>query len=142
MLTTTQLQNAVESALGLLGQVGINSGPLAQLSGSSFAVANLPAGILAEVEGGQVLVSADGGGLGWFVDATPASNQECQVGSPGSPLLALAGGPAAGKEDLLSALFQELGAVANGGDSDLTTTELPPGQRQTETVNAIFSGLV
>jgi hypothetical protein len=139
LLTTPELQNAETSALNLLSQAGVNSALLGQLSVTPFAVANLPVGVLAEAQAGQVLLSSDGGGLGWFLDSTLASDQQFIVGAPGSPLVALAGGPAAGKEDLRSAVLQVMGTLAEDGSGDLTTTELPAGQRQTDLIDTLFS---
>jgi hypothetical protein len=126
LLTNAQLDSAVASALALLEQAGINSGLVTQLSGTPFAVGNLPPGVLAEAQSGQILVSADGGGFGWFLDATPTSNPEFAVGAPGSPLVAVA----AGREDLLSVVFHELGRLSDGVNQTLTTEMLPPGQRE------------
>jgi hypothetical protein len=136
-LTATELQNTVTAALSRLEALGINTGLLAQLESIPFTVATLPPGVLAEVEAGQVLVSASGGGSGWFV----GSNAEFTVGAPSSPLLAIAGSAASAKEDLQSAVFKELSALASGGDGLLTTTELPDGQR-TDLLDTVFAGMV
>jgi hypothetical protein len=80
------------------------------------------------------------------VDPTPARDQEFSPGSPGSPLVALPGGPAAGRMDLLTVVLHEMGHLAGRADvstaghgDDLMAGALTPGVRRTEALDQVFA---
>jgi hypothetical protein len=117
------------------------------LASAQFAVGALPEGDLglAYVNDNRVVISADAAGYGWFVDPTPLQDEEFRVGTPGSPLTALAGGPAAGKMDLLTVVLHEMGHLAGRPDLDgpagagLMADALAPGVRRTDALDAVFA---
>ncbi|HEU5282727.1 MAG TPA: LEPR-XLL domain-containing protein [Burkholderiales bacterium] len=82
-----------------------------------FAVVDLPGRSLGLAVGRTILVDRDAAGHGWFVDPTPADDEEFAAGQVVEVLLAPAGSPAFGRIDLLTALGHELGHMA-GQDHD------------------------
>ena len=139
-----QLQAAVAGALARLGAAGADPGLLGSLGSASFGVADLPPGVLGETDvvTRQVLISADAAGHGWFADATPLADGEFAPGAPGSPLVALPGSPAAGKEDLLTAVLHEMGHLTGRLDSGTGLMEgaLGLGTRDLGALDQVFSG--
>jgi hypothetical protein len=139
-----QLQSAVAGALARLRAAGVDSGLLGSLASAGFDVGELPPGVLGETEAADHLVtlSADAAGHGWFVDGTPLADEEFAPGSPGSPMLALPGSPAAGKEDLLTAVLHEMGHLAGApdGGSGLMAGALGLGTRDLGALDQVFTG--
>jgi hypothetical protein len=88
-----------------------------------------------------VTFSADAAGRGWFVDATPGQDEEFAPGGPGSPLVALPGSAAAGKEDLLTAVLHEMGHLAGSpdGGSGLMAGSLTAGTRDLGALDQLFA---
>lgn len=80
-------------------------------------VADLPGLGLGLAVGRTILVDRDAAGHGWFVDLTPAVDEEFGAGQVPEVLLARADGPAFGRMDLLTALGHELGHLAGLGHS-------------------------
>ena len=87
-----------------------------------------------------MLIDAQGGRLGWFVDATPGDDQEFAPDRLGNQWVATAGSPAAGRMDLLTAVMHELGHVLGytdltpqGSVGSLMTGSLPAGVRRLPT---------
>jgi hypothetical protein len=142
-LSADQLQSAVAGALARLGAAGVDPSLIQSLGSASFAVGDLPAGVLGEtdVASRRVTISADAAGHGWFVDATPLADEEF---APGSPLVALPGSPAAGKEDLLTAVLHEMGHLAGSpdGDSGLMAGALGLGTRNLGALDLAFAAAV
>ena len=89
---------------------------------------------------GVVTQDRDAAGHGWFVDPTPGQDEEF-VGGAGGPLSAAPGGPADGREDLLTAVLHELGHLAGGpdGTSGLMAGVLAPGVRETQALDQVFA---
>ena len=75
---------------------------------------------------GQIAIDTDAAGHGWFVDPTPG--EDGQFGEDG---LALEGGGAEGRIDLLTVLMHELGHKAglDHDQSELMDAFLLPGER-------------
>jgi hypothetical protein len=139
-----QLQSAVAGALARLSAAGVDAGLLGSLGSAGFGVADLPPGVLGEADARarRVVLSADGAGHGWFVDTTPLQDEEFAAGAPGSPLVALPGSPAAGKEDLLTAVLHEMGHLAGrpDGGTGLMAAALGPGTRDLGALDQVFAG--
>src|SRR5262249_5684612 len=68
--------------------------------------------------GGLVIMDLNGAQRGWYVDPTPAVNEEfTQAGNP-EELVATAASPAYGRIDLLTVVMHELGHVLGLEDHD------------------------
>jgi hypothetical protein len=143
-----RLRDVVAAALARLGAAGVDPALVQSLAAARYEVAPLPAGVLglARARGQEVLVSPDAAGYGWFVDATPLVDEAFAAGAPGTPLAARPGGPAAGREDLLSVVLHEMGHLAglpdrDGGGDGLMAEFLAPGVRRTGALDQVFAGL-
>jgi hypothetical protein len=138
-LTQDQLNNAVQAALQQFSQAGVNSTTMGQLSSAIYAVGALPGDTLGRVNvaADQVVLSTTAAGVGWYTNSSAQSNAAFTTGAPGTTLTALLSGPAAGQEDLLSAVEAEMAQIANQNNQapDLTTTVLPPGVRRLQTLS-------
>jgi hypothetical protein len=143
-LGADQLQSAVAGALARLSAAGADPGLVQSLGAAQFTVGALPDGVLGEtdVAGRQVVLSADGAGHGWFVDGTPLADEEFAPGAPGSPLVALPNPPAAGREDLLTAVLHEMGHLAGSpdGGTGLMAGALGLGTRNLGALDQVFAG--
>jgi hypothetical protein len=139
-LTGADLQAAVAGALARLSAAGVDPALLGSLASATYAVRALPPGVLGETDVGarRVILSADGAGRGWFVDGTPLQDEEF---GPGSPLVALPGSAAAGKEDLLSAVLHEMGHLAGSpdGESGLMGGSLAAATRDLAALDTVFA---
>jgi hypothetical protein len=104
------------------------------------ASGSLPPGTLGltYTDTNQVFFSPDAAGYGWF---GPSAALKDEVFANGT---ALPGSPAAGREDLLTAVLHEMGHLAGRPDEDggtgLMGTVLPAGTRRTDGLDAVFRG--
>ena len=73
--------------------------------GITLDLRDLPDGLVGVAYKSAVLLDTDAGGHGWFVDPTPATDEEFIAG------VAPKGSPAHGKMDLLSVLSHEMGHI-------------------------------
>jgi hypothetical protein len=139
-LSDAELQSAVAGALARLSAAGVEPVLLGSLASASYAVGALPPGVLglADAAARHVTISADGAGRGWFADATPLRDEEF---APGSPLVALPGSPAEGKEDLLTAALHEMGHLAGSpdGTTGLMGGTLAVGTRDLAALDLVFA---
>jgi YD repeat-containing protein/VCBS repeat-containing protein len=71
----------------------------------------LPTGMIGATDGASVQFDTDADGVGWFVDRTPWENEEFYWDEARREWVAVVGGPAEGKIDLLSVLTHEIGHV-------------------------------
>jgi hypothetical protein len=151
-LTQHQLQGTVVAALSRLRAAGVAPALLNQLASATYVVAPLGGAYLGltDVASRVVEISPTAAGYGWFVDATPLRDEEISPGTPGgaagTPLVAVPGGPAAGKMDLLTVVLHEMGHlagrqdVAGSGLSDNLMADLmAPGVRRTQALDLVFS---
>jgi large repetitive protein len=133
-LTQGQLDATAAAALGRLGGHALPPVRFAVqgLGGDSLGLA-FPAGR-------RVVMDDDAAGQGWFVDPTPGQDEEFR-GAAGGPLSAAPGGPADGREDLLTAVLHELGHLAGrpDGSSGLMAGVLAPGVRETQALDQVFA---
>jgi RHS repeat-associated protein len=138
-----QLQSAVAGALARLSAAGVDPALIQSLGSARFDVGLLPDGVLGatDVAAPEVVLSADAAGHGWFADPTPLQDEEFAPGGPGSPLVALPGSPAAGQEDLLTAVLHELGHLAGrpDGGTGLMAGSLAPGTRDLGALDQVFA---
>ena len=98
---------------------GLSAAETARLAQARVQVTDLTGATLglASQLSGSVWLDADAAGQGWFVDTTPSSSEEF-TRSAGGSYVALAGGVAAGRVDLLTVLAHELGHVFGLDDLD------------------------
>jgi hypothetical protein len=103
------------------------------LTNARVAIGDLQKDVLALTSGLQITLSVDAAGWGWFVDATPALNEEFAASGSALGMDAGAGSPASGKIDLLTVLIHELGHVLNLEHrvaDDVMTRSIDPGERR------------
>jgi len=141
-LTEGQLQSEVQVALDLLAADGVNKALLAQLGSLQFTVGQLPAGYLglSDLATGQVEISADAAGYGWYVDSNPLLDQAFING------VAQPGSAAANRMDLLTVVLHEMGHFDGWTELDPTThpdalmaLTLGTGQHRTQDIDAVFA---
>ncbi|MDH4157891.1 MAG: matrixin family metalloprotease [candidate division Zixibacteria bacterium] len=106
------------------------------LNSVEFQIVDLDGLALGYTSGTTIQIDLDAAGFGWFVDATPADNNEFTLQSDGT-LLADPSSPASGKMDLLTVVIHELGHVLGLDDSainikssDVMTPVLTAGTRR------------
>jgi hypothetical protein len=127
VLTAETLTPVAMTALADWARVGFD------LSGVRFVVTNLPGGELGEVGHGVVYLDDDAASHGWFIDPTPALDEEYQA--LGTRLRAV-DAKAVDRVDLLSVIEHELGHLAGledlvGSSQDLMSGVLGTGVRRT-----------
>jgi hypothetical protein len=147
VLTNQELQLTVSAALTRLEQAGVAPTVIQQLQSATYEVGNLSGSTVGYTYASArtVVIDASADGLGWFIDPTPQRDEEFAPDGSGE-LAALAGGPAAGKMDLLSVVLHEMGHLVGRSDLDpstnpdsLMTEILGVGQRRTEALDAVFT---
>ncbi len=111
-LTDSQLAPIVAEAKLLWAQaLGAGDSRLAALDNVQVEVGNLPQDKLGVTIGDQILIDSSAAGRGWFVDPTPADNQEFHQQGNSGQLAAPPSSPAFGRPDLLTVVEHELGHV-------------------------------
>jgi hypothetical protein len=116
-LTPDQLAPLVNQAISFWTAQGADP---AQLSAVRVQLASLPGAQLGDAGPGTITLSSDAAGWGWYVDPTPAQNEEFGVAGPDG-LHAQPGSPASGKMDLLTAVEHEFGHELGRPDLDPAT---------------------
>jgi VCBS repeat-containing protein len=139
-VSPTQLSPLVAEAISRWLKAAPELNVAQRLGEGTALVRDLPGNQLGAVQSGQILVDSDAGGQGWFIDATPQSDEEFTGGVAGD------GSLAASRIDLLTTLMHEMGHLlglhdldpAIGGD-DLMSVELETGVRKDPAVAAVDS---
>jgi hypothetical protein len=136
-LTVQQLQPVVQAAIASWQAAGASAAQVAALDQVQAHIAPLPTSHLGEEAGGEIWISPNAGGWGWYTDSSAASNHAFPAPS---------GGPAAGKMDLLSVVSHELGHVLglpDGHDShDVMGETLAPGVRRLPVADDLSSEMI
>ncbi|HEU6455810.1 MAG TPA: Ig-like domain-containing protein [Roseateles sp.] len=128
-LTPDEIEALLPVARGYWVAAGI---PEALLDNVSFSVATLPSGVVGQESGSQIQLSVNGGGWGWFVDATPEQAQEFSA-TLSNTWVAPAGSVASSHVDLLTVMIHEMGHVMGLDDvidgTSVMSAVLQPGMR-------------
>jgi hypothetical protein len=88
------------------------------LQSVTFQITDLPGTLLGQTLGTTISIDRDAAGFGWFVDLTPWADEEYSLFGVTSDLLAVPGGPADQRMDLLTVVMHELGHVLGYDHSD------------------------
>jgi hypothetical protein len=104
-LTAEQLQPVVDAAIERLAP-GMDAAQMAVLRSTPVRITDLPGWQLGNYADGVIWIDSDAAANGWFVDRTPAGDQEFRNRDD---VLVAVSGPAAGRMDLLSVVAHELG---------------------------------
>jgi hypothetical protein len=114
-ISQTDLQPVIREAIARWTAAGLDAATLAKLAQVQFVIGDLPGAYLGEAEANRICIDRDAAGHGWFVDPTPAMNEEF-VALP-SELQQTAIDPrAVDRIDLLTVVEHELGHILGFGD--------------------------
>ena len=116
---------------------GLTPRQIAALDNIVYQVAPLAGGAVGTEGGGSVTISPDAAQYGWFVDATPTTNEEYSAVSATSFVART--GDAAGGVDLLTTLLHEQGHVLGLGhllnSNDVMSATIKEGVRRLPSAN-------
>jgi membrane-associated phospholipid phosphatase len=140
-LTPAELAPVIADALARWKVAGISQPEIRRLAHLDFQITNLPGTELGMQAGNSVWIDADAAGHGWFLDATPSSGRAFFRPGLDGELHARAGGRAAEKMDLLTAVEHEMGHVLDlaetSGMSDVMKETLGAGVRRLPAVGSV-----
>jgi len=111
LVTDEALQPLADAALSQLIAAAAVEDKLSSLPSITFQIADLPGTLLGQSLGSVILIDRDAAGYGWFVDLTPWDDEEFANLAAGDDLLAVPGGVAHGRMDLLTVVMHELAHV-------------------------------
>jgi hypothetical protein len=97
------------STLASVLSKGLSNSLLANTSGITLNIADLPGGAVGETTGTSITLDSNAAGYGWYVDPNPAANTDFLPTANPDVWMAKAGSAAAGKMDMLSVLLHEYG---------------------------------
>jgi hypothetical protein len=126
VLTQADLQPIIREAIARWSSAGLNASTLAKLSQVQFVIGDLSGSYLGEADGNHVYLDRNAAGYGWFVDSTPAADDEFAAAHSGRQLQAV-DPRAVDRIDLLTVVEHELGHVAGLGDLDPAMDDLMSG---------------
>lgn len=112
-ITLADVENVFSAALARLEAAGLSSDVTSTLSTIAIEVRNLGGDHVGEAIPGVILLDVDAAGIGWFVDPTPAADEEFD-----NETLAAVDVEARRGVDLLSVLLHELGHHLGLSDLD------------------------
>ena len=125
-LTQADLQPIISEAIARWTDAGLDAAPLAKLTQAQFVITDLPGSYLGETEGNEIYIDSNAAGYGWFVDPTPATDEEF-IASPSAKQLQAVDPKAVDRIDLLTVVEHELGHVVGLNDLDAPTDDLMSG---------------
>ena len=145
-ITQDTIRPIVTEAIARWAAAGLDQQTLTALRNTSFVISNLPGSYLGMTDHNTVYLDQDAAGRGWFVDPTPAQDEEFQPAKAAGQLQAV-DPRALDHMDLLTVVEHELGHVAGLPDfgtdpSDLMNPHLGRGLRRVPSlldVDAVFA---
>ena len=120
------LQPIVAEALARWASAGLDASTLARLAQVQFVISDLPGSYLGEADGAMIRLDGNAAGHGWFVDPTPALDEEFSPTARAGQLQAI-DPRAVDRIDLLTVVEHELGHVAGFDDLDALADNLMSG---------------
>ena len=143
-LTQADLRPIISEAIARWTSAGLDAADVAKLTQAQFVVGDLPGSYLGETEGGAIYIDGNAAGHGWFVDPTPALDEEF-TSSPSNQQLRAIDPRAVDRIDLLTVVEHELGHIVGLGDLDASASDLMSGllgtgvRRNASRVDAILA---
>jgi hypothetical protein len=124
-LTQSELQPIVNEAISRWAASGLDDVSVEKLKQAQFTIGDLSDAYLGKTQADQIYLDSDAAGHGWFVDSTPASDEEYSISTGG---VSQAIDPrAVDRIDLLSVVEHELGHIAGLDDLGAITDNLMSG---------------
>ena len=105
---------------------GLDAATLAKLAQVQFVISDLPGSYLGDTDGNEIYIDSNAAGYGWFVDPTPATDEEFTA-TPIAKQLQAVDPRAVDHIDLLTVVEHELGHVAGYDDLDALANNLMSG---------------
>ena len=125
-LSQTDLQPIVNEAIARWAAAGLSAQSVNAMAKATFIVTDLPGAELGLASDGTIYVDQNAAGYGWFVDSTPAKDEEFATLGNGNQLQAI-DSRVLDRIDLLSVVEHELGHLAGLGDLDGSDSSLMSG---------------
>jgi hypothetical protein len=125
-LTQAQLQPILQEAISRWTDAGLDAATLSKLSQVQVVLSDLPGSLLGEAQGHRITIDGNAAGYGWFVDATPAQDEEFAASTSCQALHAV-DAQALDRIDLLTVVEHELGHIAGLKDLDALADSLMDG---------------
>jgi len=137
-VTEDAVQGLAEAAFARLTAATLWDDGGESLPSLKFQIADLPGTLLGQSLGQTILIDRDAAGFGWFVDLTPWDDEEFMGSAGGGDLIAVSGGKADGRMDLLTVVMHELGHLLgyDHSESGFMQPTLAAGIRQAFDVRA------
>ncbi len=125
-LAQAQLAPIVNEAIAQWSDAGLSAAKVQELRQAQFVITDLPGSYLGETEGNVIYLDANAAGNGWFVDPTPAQNEEFSA-TAGSRQMQAVDPRAVDHIDLLTVVEHELGHVLGLKDLSATADDIMDG---------------
>lgn len=138
-LEVADVHSVLDAAIGAWVGVGLDARQAASLGQVSISVVDLQGAVLGVAGDNSITLDQDAAGHGWFIDPTPADNDEF-VQQTATQWLADTSGAATSRYDLLTTVIHELGHVLGFADvteGDVMTGVLELGMRRQPSAEAV-----
>jgi YD repeat-containing protein len=131
--TVADVLGLIEPALVRWADAGVAADRIDPLRGVSVSVADLPGAALGVYVDGDLTIDQNAAGFGWFIDATPQSDEEFSMTDNWWELSAISQTESDGVIDLFTVVMHELGHALGLADvaSDIDPTRLMTGSFST-----------
>lgn len=140
-LEVADVQSVLDTAIGAWVGVGLDARRAASLGQVSISVVDLQGAVLGVAGDNSITLDQNAAGHGWFIDPTPADNDEF-VQQTATQWIADSTGAATSRYDLLTAVIHELGHVLGFEDvaeGDVMSEVLELGMRRQPSAEAVDS---